>query len=344
MSQSITTLLDTYETAVENDDFSEAADTLELLTDQYENHEIDEEVRVMRSLLIRDAAGLDTDATEPLQTYVTQAIGSGLTRTGFLTAAAAYLSDPATVDRTETLDATRTLRERETALDAAAADIADRYNDVTLPAAVDLLSARLPEGPYLKGKSDTLTIVVANVGDSSTEGSVTVTQPSGLGVSPTSTDLTLAAGERATVEVTVSYDTDGEYKLEVELDAGDAGVDVSMVRIDVDTKLDLINAVLAGIDTLQERVEEAESLGTVQRTALDAELLLVEEQVELAQGLAEGGSTLLANTTLETAIIKMGAYLNELNLLLLEPDIHQALEKAGELLIDQLVDAKHAEL
>lgn len=341
MSQSITGFLADFKQAIEANDYQTADEMFNNLTAHYDDREADEEAGLARAFGAHDITDAEAQA---IQTYTGRAAAVTLGRMSFLMQVVAYLSDPEAADKAQVLDATQELREQETSLGDAEDAVADTLETVTVPAMVQLLTAGLPEGPYLKGKSDTLTIVVANVGDSSTEGSVTVTQPSGLGVSPTSTDLDLAAGERATVEVAVSYDTDGEYKLEVELDAGDAGVDVSMVRIDVDTKLDLINAALAGIDTLQERIEEAESLGTVQRTALDAELLLVEEQVELAQGLAEGGSTLLANTTLETAIIKMGAYLNELNLLLLEPDIHRALEQAGEQLIDQLVAAKHAEL
>lgn len=301
MSQSITTLLDAYETAVETDDFPRAAHTLERLTDRYDTGLPDEEARVMRSLLVRDVTGQGIETSEPLQTYVAHATGVGFSRAGFLTSGSVYLSDPAAVDQTQTLDATRTLREQETALDDAAAAIADEYDDVTLPAVMGLLTTDLPPAPYLKGDSETLTIVVENVGDSPAENvGVTVTQPSGLGVSPTSTTLgTLAGGERATVEVTVSYDTDGEYTLEIDLDAGTAGSDTATVYIDVSTKRELITLIQDGTDDLRDRMHAAESLSSVIQSSLDQLLDGAERTTSLAQEFAEHERAEAANESLD---------------------------------------------
>jgi uncharacterized repeat protein (TIGR01451 family) len=301
MSQSITTLLDAYETAVETDDFSRAAHTLERLTDRYDNGLPDEEARVITALLLRDVSGLGIEASEPLQTYIANATGVEFTRAGFLTAGSIYLSDPAAVDRTQTLDTTRTLREQETALNDAAAAIDGEYDDVTLPAVVDLLTTNLPPAPYLKGESDTLTITVENLGDSpANDVTVTVSQPDGLGVSPTTTDLgTLAAGERTTVDVTLTYATNDEYTLSVDLASGNAGGGTETVRIEISTKEELIASILAGIDDLRDRLRSAESLskaGVI--SGLEQLLDGAERTTMLANDFAEHGPVEGANESL----------------------------------------------
>ncbi len=342
MGSTITSLLSDFEQAIENQDYRTAEETLHDLVDRYDALEAAEEGRIARAFEARDVTDQEANA---IKTYTTRAMSADLMRMGFLLQSASYVFDPETVDQTLPLDSARKLREEEASLEDARRTVSDTLETVTIPAVVQLLTTDLPGEIHPKGTSDTLTIVVENVGDAPAEDvTINVTQPSGLGVSPTSTDLSLAAGERATVEVVVSYDTDGEYGLEIELNAGDAGSDVEMFSIVVSTKQDLIATALAGIADLRTRIEETESLGLIQRVVLDAELAIAEEKVELAQEFGEGKKPLLANTTIAAAITKMGLFLNELDLLLLSPEINRALEQTGKGLIDQLVAAKHAKL
>lgn len=359
MSSSIPTLLDTYETAIETDDFSTAAQTLERITDRYDGGLPDEEARVMTSLLLRDGTGLETEASEPLQTYVAHATGVEFSRAGFLGSGSIYLSDPAVVNKTQTLDATRTLRAQEAALNDAAAAIDGKYDDVTVPAAISLLTADLPPAPYLKGESDTLTITIENLGDSpANDVTVTVSHPDGLGVSPTTTDLgTLAAGERTTVDVTLSYATNDEYTLSIDLASGNAGGETETVRIEISTKEELIASILAGIDNLRERLHAAESLsnaGVI--SGLEQLLDGAERTTSLANDFAEHGRVEGANESLGGTKEFFEGIITFLDELPREADSniegipsvsaadYRALTQRAEQLIEQVAAAQRAEL
>lgn len=358
MSQTIPGLLSEFEQAIETANYQTAAQTVNTLTDRYETQMAADEIRMTRAFGASDIS-VNTPAYDSVQMYAVNATAVAQARAGFLTQVTSYLSDPATATSQSILEPTRTLREREETLSEAREFATDAIEGATVPAAVQLLTTEFPTRFNPKGASETLTVAVGNAGDSPADGVVIeVTDPDGLTVTPSTTDLgTLDPRERATVAVEVTYDVAGEYTLTVDLDPTLDSTDFERLDVIVRTKLDLITTGIEGIEDFRARLGAVEMKDGPQN-GLDSKLANANRKTEQAKGFAMDGRAKQANNMLNAATRILGAFLNQLDALTKTPDEsngqgkqpsippadHWTLDQTAEHFIDLLVAAQRADL
>lgn len=352
MRDEITDALRAYESAIEDDDYAAAKRHLERLNELYEGGITTEDVLTERALLARDQQGGSSEGRTDLHEFAQYSSATALTRTSFLTTAAAYLSDPDEVDRGQVLEVTDTLRTRERELGDRADDVEDALEGITLPPAVELLAVDTPAGPHLKGGTLQLHVVAANAGDGPAESvAVAVTDPDGVSVSPVSVDLgSLDGGSVETVAVDASLDAAGRYSVDVDLSSASAGTSAETATFTVADKTDIVDDVGSSLEELARLVESADEVPAGLRRSLAAKVDTAEKKVDDAHEFAEKDRAKQANNALDAASKALGALLNQVHgtgnggnggL----PDLFELrIVNLTERLIDLLTAAREAEL
>lgn len=308
--------LSQFEDAVGSDDIATAEDSLDSLQQGYEDLVAIEEVPVAQALEARDTQDLSPANREVLQEYLSEAAAAGLSRTGFLTTAAAYLSDPREVETAQVLDVTQQLKTRETAL-ASAASSADAVLDgVSLPAKITILDTTLSDGYHLKGGAVTAAAIVGNVGDEpSGDVTVTIDAPDELGVDPAAVDLgSIEATSNQRSPTNISLDEGGSYSVTFEVDSDDGG-DTAVLALAVETKGSLLSTGMTSIDDLIDEVENNTGLSQGTINSLVAKLENAQQNLEKADDFASNGRAKQCDNTITAAINILGAFLNEISAL-----------------------------
>lgn len=349
-AQRIVEDLDSFADAVRSGDLDRARRVADRLSDQYDALRVEENAAVERALAGRDRLDIPRDDKQRLNRLAFSQSATQMARSGFLTATATHLSDPAATDADELVANAGKLREQESELLDAADAASPVLDDVTLPPVLGFASVDAPEGPHPKGGTFTATTTLQNVGDDvATSVSVSHDAVDGVTVTPGSRSVgDLAPQSNVTSEFEVTGDEAGEYTLSF---TASADVDSTSKRLvfEVVSKGDLVESILDGLSSLSDRLEAlpkgvSRSLSSKVETAVSC--------AEKAGSFVEGGRAKQANNALNAASKALGAFLNEVDALSrgkgngrkIDSATTRALRGLASRLVDLIALAKRAEI
>lgn len=221
--QNVTELLDTFQTAISEGNYEDAATAATRLAATYEEKQPVEEAAVQRSTAARSQSGLSDDEQSALHGHVQQATATRLTRGAFLTETAAFLVAPDRGDPGAVVETARTLQQRERTLRDATDRATDATDGVSLPPTLSVV-VQPASDEFARDESVEFTVAVGNVGDATANG--VEVEFSGGGVSfdsPTASVGTVEPDAVRDLTVVITGDSPGQQTVTTSVTSDDAG-------------------------------------------------------------------------------------------------------------------------
>lgn len=339
-----------FEAAVADDRFDDAADLLDRLASRYDDARPAETTLVERALVAREQAD-GIDQVDRLTEFVQSKAAAATSRSAVLSGAAGYLSDPEAADPDRLVSVASNLRTLEERLLERTDEVRDDLAGVEIPACVVVLGSSLPEGPYLTGQSYDLTVTVANVGDApASDVEASLDPEDGLGIDPTTVAVgDLGAGAEATATFSITVREAGSYVLSIAASGADTRESLDRKPFEGVDKATLVAQALDGVERLRDRVEGADVPNS---RPLVAKLETAIAKLGNAQDELDAGREKQADNQLRAAANALGAFLNQLeasgngkgkkNGSKLSTSLRQALTTGAEAAIEQLSLARTA--
>lgn len=351
--EEITSTLQALEQALSEGAFGAIDRELETLASQYDAVRSEEAAVERQATATRERVDPVTDGIpDALTTYVKTSAATSIGRAGVLWGTKQYLLDPEEGGAADLREQIGDLREHERTFLEAETEVEEDLEtlDIELPPQIVVTEARLPDGPYIPGRSYELTGTVQNVGDQTAEDvTVSVRAPDAVSVeSATDDERTLAGGSETSSTFAVEAASPSKYWLEVQADtAGDTvGADANAVQFTVFGADTLSQQALETVQRTRDRLGDSDQERGESRS-LDSKLATAEKKIKRGRRQLNEGNDKRAGNQFGAAVQTLGAFLNALDgngqpVRELSDATRTALDTLARTAIDQLTLAQEA--
>lgn len=231
-------LLETFRSALAEDDYAAARNALVDLSEQYEDLEATERQLERRAAALRRVGDVSPAERAVIEEHLQTASAATFQRNGLLMAGVAIFlagsePDQSTVDELDA--AASALESQESNLQDTATAVHQTTEGATLPPQLSLAPVATP-GALARGDEAPLTLELVNVGDAPAEATTLQgTVPDGLTIDPTTVDLGSIDGEAGTqVTVHVTGTAPGMHTATFTVNSSTGGTDSTQVDVRVE--------------------------------------------------------------------------------------------------------------
>ncbi|MFC6755408.1 MULTISPECIES: CARDB domain-containing protein [Haloarcula] len=239
----ITTLLDEFVSAVEDDDVEAASTAVSDITSTYEDSALSERAAAARHRTKRQTEPVAKrtrtewieqdvrDRRDKLQAFQDPHAGISVARSAFLGQAEIYTETDGAVGRESAKTIAEDLRELESEAQTAREEADSAATDVAVPPTVRVMT---PETGELSVGETTVAVPVTNAGDQSASPSLTASvESSGLSVSAPEAVGPLSTEETTTISLSATAESAGSYTARFEFDYEDDRVTTDAIVLTV---------------------------------------------------------------------------------------------------------------